>query len=106
MLCRSCSHNSRRIMVVNGIDRCPNCALMTDTGGASVDGSITRNSHRVRIQQREMAEDMQPAYVYDKTTRKVVPNKQFIQSFPNEVNKTFTNDELKSVGITKLKGRV
>jgi hypothetical protein len=79
---------------------------MSVTGGAKVDGSITRNSFRVREQQKQMQEDMQPAYVYDKTTRKVVPNKQFIQSFPNEVDKTFTTNELKSVGVTKLKGKV
>ncbi len=104
--CRNCEAKASRIKVINGIDQCGNCSSMTETGGSKIDGSITRNSARIRVQQKQFEGDMQPPYVYDKAKRRGVPNKNFIKNFPDQAQKTFTTDEFKSVGVTKLKGKV
>lgn len=104
MICQTCSFNSSRIKVIDGVDVCINCGLQ-ETGGVKVDGSITRNSFRVREQQKQFEGDMTPPYMYDKTKRKPVPNEKFIKLFPGQAEKTFTSQELKSVGVTKLKGK-
>lgn len=103
MICRNCNNSTNRLRVVNGVDQCSNCSAMNETGGSKVDGSITRNSFRVREQQKQMQGDMTPPYSYDKNKRKVVPNKDFIKLFPDQAQKTFSNEEFKSVGVTKLK---
>ncbi len=104
MKCRTCNFNSGRIKVIDGIDVCTNCGLV-ETGGSKVDGSITRNSLRIREQQKQYESDLTPPYTYSKAQRKAVPNDKFIQLFPEQASKTFTSSELKSVGITKLKGK-
>lgn len=105
MTCRNCNKQARRIKVIDGIDHCAECSYMQETGGSKVDGSITRNSFRVREQQKQYAGDIQPPYIYDKATRKPKPNPDFIRLYTDRVDKTYTADELKSVGITKLKGK-
>lgn len=104
MLCRTCKTNSSRIVVISGIDTCTNCGLI-ETAGSKVDGSVTRNSFRVREQQQQYKADLTPAWSYDKHSKKVKPNTEFIKQFPDQAEKTFTNKELKDVGITKLKGK-
>lgn len=79
---------------------------MTETGGSHIDGSITRNSFRVRDQQRQYQSDLTQPWVYNKASRKGVVNPDFVKLFPEQASKTFTNTELKSAGITKLKGKV
>lgn|SRR3990167_8494346 len=105
MRCRTCGNNSHRILVIDGTDVCSNCGLQ-ETGGAKVDGSITRNSSRIREQQQAYKSDLTPPHVYDKASRKLKVNTDFVKLFPEQATKTFTNAELKDVGITKLKGKV
>ena len=105
MKCLSCGNNSHRILVINGTDVCSNCGLQ-ETGGAKIDGSITRNSSRIREQQQAYKSDLTPAWTYDKNKRRTVPSTDFVKLFPEQATKTFTNAELKDVGITKLKGKV
>lgn len=105
MRCRTCDYQSTRIKVINGKDYCGNCTTMTETGGSKIDGSITRNSARIRQQQKQYEADLQPPYEWSKSQRKAIPSKQFIQNFPDQVSKTFTTKELESVGVTKLKGK-
>lgn len=78
---------------------------MNETGGSKVDGSITRNSSRIREQQKQFQSDLIPPYTWDKASKKAKPNSEFIKLFPNQAEKTFTSSELKSVGVTKLKGK-
>lgn len=104
MMCRTCSTNSSRIKVIHGTDVCTNCGLV-ETGGSKIDGSVTRNSFRVREQQQQHKADMTPIWTYDKHSKKVKANTEFIKQFPEQAQKTFTSSELKDVGITKLKGK-
>lgn len=104
MICRTCNTNSHRILVINGIDTCTNCGLV-ETAGSKVDGSITRNSSRIREQQQAYKSDLTPPWEYSKSQRKAIPSKEFIKLFPEQASKTFTTSELKSVGITKLEGK-
>lgn len=105
MICRNCSNlHANRIKVVNGMDICPACGLV-ETGGSKIDGSVTRNSFRIREQQKQYASDLEPPYTWDKAKHKAVPNSNFIRNFPQQAEKTFTQAELKSVGVTKLEGK-
>ncbi len=79
---------------------------MTETGGAKIDGSITRNSSRIREQQQAYKSDLTPPHIWDKASKRLKVNKEFVKLFPEQATKTFTNAELKDVGITKLKGKV
>lgn len=104
VLCRTCGGSASRIKVIDGVDICTNCGLV-ETGGSKIDGSITRNSFRIREQQKQYASDLEPPYTWDKAKHKAVPNSNFIRNFPKQAEKTFTLVELKSVGVTKLKGK-
>lgn len=103
MICRTCKANSGRIKVVDGKDYCGNCSVISETGGSKIDGSITRNSFRVRQQQQEYKADLTPPHVYDKASKKLKVNKDFVKLFPEQSTKTFSSEEFKSAGITKLK---
>lgn len=106
MICRNCKTNSNRIKVIDGKDYCSNCAELTATGGSHIDGSITRNSFRIREQQKQYQADLTPAWVYDKHSKKVKANKDFVQMFPEQASKTYTDKELKDVGVTKIKSTI
>lgn len=105
MLCQTCMNDSSRIRVVDGKETCTNCGLV-ETGGSKIDGSITRNSFRIRQQQKQHQADLTPPWVYNKSKRRGTANPEFIKMFPNQAEKTFTQKELREVGITKLKGKV
>lgn len=105
MKCRNCNRSGSRIVVVDGEDNCTRCSGIGETGGTKVDGLITRGATRIREQQRAYEKDFTPPHVYDKAKKKVVPNTAFIQAFPTQASKTFTSDEMKSVGVTKLTGK-
>ncbi len=105
MICHNCQSATNRVRVVNGKDHCTNCSSLSVTGGSRIDGSITRNSFRVREQQKQMQGDMTPPYTYDKHKHKVVPSRDFIKLFPEQAEKTFSNEEFKSVGVTKLEAK-
>lgn len=106
MTCNTCHFTSAsRIKVINGIDYCNNCTSMTVTGGSKVDGAITRNSQRIREQQKQFAADFIPPYTYDKAKHKGVVNKEFVNAYPEQAAKTFTSQELQSVGVIKIKGK-
>ena len=104
MICRTCHANSGRIKVIDGKDYCSSCSLISETGGSKIDGSITRNSFRVRQQQQEYKADLTPPHIYDKASKKLKVNSDFVKLFPEQSTKTFTNDEFKQIGINKLKG--
>lgn len=106
MICRNCNTKTNRIKVIDGKDYCGNCANLTETGGSKVDGSITRNSFRIREQQQQYKSDLTPPHVWNKNSRKLDVNEDFVKLFPEQAQKTFTDKELKSVGITKLKGKI
>lgn len=101
MICRSCNLSSNRIKVIAGADVCTHCGLV-ETGGSKVDNLITRNSFRVREQQKQMAGDMVTPWTYDKQRKKVVVNQEFIRNFPDQAKKTFSDSELKASNNAKL----
>jgi hypothetical protein len=104
MICQTCYTPAGRIKVIDGKDHCRNCSSISETGGSKIDGSITRNSFRVRQQQQEYKADLTPPHVYDKASKKLKVNKDFVKLFPEQSTKTFSNEEFKQVGINKLKG--
>lgn len=99
MTCNSCQAKTTRILTTkDGRDRCPNCYPMAITG-KSQDRLITRSSQRVRDQQIQFEGDMIPPHTYDKTERKLKPNQDFLDRFPEQAHNYFTPTELKKAGV-------
>lgn len=103
MKCPTCQTESAHIRIDNTGIHCHKCGGFSETGGASTDKILTRNAPRITEQQEQFEQDMITPYVVDKSTNKVAVNEDFIALYPDSAAKTYTQEELKSVGQEGLK---
>lgn len=96
MICSSCGAEARRIKVICGQERCPGCSDILEGGGAKIDGLITRNSLRVRTDAVKYEGDFLPPHTYNKDTKKVEPNPEFIKLHHKNAGNFFEKDDLKA----------
>jgi hypothetical protein len=109
MICQGCHRNSNHIKsyFVDGIllELCSSCGHFSEAGGTKTDGLLTRNSFRVRKQSLEYEGDMLLPHKYDKISRKVVPNDDFLKKYPDKAGEYFKQRELDKAGYSKLKAK-
>lgn len=102
MTCATCNTTTSYIRCFNGKEVCNNCGGFSEASGHKVDGALTRNSHRVRRQQAKYEGDFVQPHAYNKTTRKVDVNPDFVSLYPDKVHNYFQESEVKKAGYTKL----
>lgn len=100
MICNTCKQDAIRILVIGGNDYCPSCAKVSTTSRTRVDGITTRT--RVRHESTMHEGDMIVPHAYNKTTRRLEPNAEFIKRYPDQAKDYFTKDEMIASGHTKL----
>lgn len=66
------------------------------------DGFLTRNSPRIRIQQEKHAADFVQPHVYDRLTRRLKPNEDFIKLYPTQAKQYYSGEELRKAGLGKV----
>lgn len=99
MKCLGCGSDAHRITSFNGNEVCENCAGYSISGGTKVDGSLMRVRKR---QESVMHEgDFLPPFKFDKTTKKSIPNPDFVRAYPAETRNYYDRDELKKHGLEK-----
>lgn len=103
MVCLNCGNETNRIMQAeDGSEICPNCSGLTQSGGAKIDGIITRNSWRIRRNQSRFEGDQVQPHIWDKTKRRLVVNPDFVKLYPKQVKNFFNDDEMTKDGYSKL----
>lgn len=76
---------------------CHNCAGMTIGGDTTK--IITRTAERVRKQQEIHKGDFVPPHVYDKSSKKMIPNTDFMRLYPNQAPQYYNSDEKRKLKI-------
>lgn len=84
------------------IERCSDCLGVSEAGGAKIDGILTRNSFRVRTESVKYEGDTLPPHVYNKMTRKLEPNPEFIKQFGAHSDQFIEEGEAVKAGMPKL----
>ncbi len=102
MICPNCNQPTNRMIYRAGGKACAVCWGLSEAGGVKLDGSLTRNSYRIREQQRRFEADIITPHIYDKTTKKMVPNPDFINIHTEKVGNFFKQGELEQAGYTKI----
>lgn len=101
MICPNCQQPTNRMVIRAGFKGCAECWGMGATGGTKTDGILTRNSDRIRQQQLQYEGDTIPPHSFDKGSRKVVPNPDFVDRYPEQVSNYFTEGEIRKAGYSK-----
>src|SRR5881394_2668744 len=102
MICTQCNRPTNRLIYIYGIMACAVCRGLSEAGGPKTDGSLTRNSFRVREQQRRFEGDFITPHIYDRTTKQMVPNPDFIKLHTDKIGTFFKQKELESAGYSKI----
>lgn len=102
MICTNCGNDSYHIKVTVHGESCEKCGGFSATSGARVDGSMARNSFRVREQQQHYEGDMLQPHRYNHHTRRAEPNQDFIDRYPDKAKNFYTPAELRNAGMKKL----
>lgn len=103
MICQNCHCQSSNIKYIPGVgERCHNCGGFSEAGGTRSTGLTTRQSFRIRSEQAQFQGDMTPPHVYDKHSKKLVPNPDFVSQFPDRVGDFHSNEELTKAHMPKL----
>lgn len=102
MQCPICSKSTSRLIYRATGTACAVCRGVSEAGGPRIDGSLTRNSFRIREQQRRFEGDIITPHVYDKMTKQMVPNADFIKLHPDKLDNFFKQTELEQAGYTKI----
>lgn len=103
MICANCKNESTHIKYYPGIgERCPNCANISEN--RNTEDLITRN--RVRMDSLKYEGDTLPPTKYDKSSKKFVPNEEFIKLNGVRAKNFLKKDELQKSGYNKLVGKI
>lgn len=81
---------------------CASCWGLSEAGGFKTDGVTTRNSFRIREQQRRYEADIITPHIYDKTTKRMIPNPDFVNIHTDKLGNFFKQTELEQAGYTKI----
>lgn len=104
MKCRNCGKNAfhTKTWYEDGLLRevCNNCRNIGS--GPKIDGILTRNSFRMRRQQEKNEADFVMPHRYNKVSRKLDINPDFVKLYPDKVKEFFTSDQIKREGMSKL----
>lgn len=101
MICPRCQQPTHRLISDKRGMACADCRGLSETGGAKLDGILTRNSDRVRTQQQQHEGDMILPHRFDKHLNKIVPNEDFVDKYPDQLPTYFTEQELNTAGYSK-----
>lgn len=101
MICPNCNKSTARLIIDGHGKACAECRGMSESGGARLDGILTRNSDRIRAQQHSHEGDLIIPHLHDPLTGKDIPNPDFVDKYPEQLTTYFTEDELKAHGYTK-----
>lgn len=102
MTCPNCNKPTSRMIYRAGSKACASCWGLSEAAGVKLDGVLTRNSMRIREQQRRFEADIITPHVYDKTTKKMVPNPDFVNIHTDKLGNFFKEKELVEAGYTKI----
>ncbi len=102
MICPNCKQPTSRLRVYRDFSACAACLGLSESGGVKIDGSLTRQSTRIRDQQRTHEGDIIPPHVFDYNKRGLVPNPDFIKRYPEKLTSSYTVAELKAAGHSRI----
>ena len=95
MICATCGKKTRHIKVIRGQECCQNCSSIKEAGGPRIDGLITRNSLRIRTDSVKYEGDFIHPHRYNRDTKKVEPNPEFIKLHSENAGNFFEKEDLK-----------
>lgn len=102
MICPNCNKPTNRIILDSHGKACANCRGLSEVAGNKLDGLVTRNSQRVRDQQRRHEGDIISPHTFDKLTGKITPNPDFVKMHPEKLGNFYTQKELEKAGYSKI----
>lgn len=102
MICQRCNSSTSRLIYRGSTMACASCWGLSEAGGPKIDGTLTRNSFRIREQQRQYEADIITPHIYDSVSKKVVPNPDFIKQHTDKVANFFDQKELEGAGYQKI----
>lgn len=102
MKCCNCGHKTNRIFLDSYGERCPFCSSMSEGGGPKIDGILTRNSPRIRAQQSKYEGDFVQPHTYDRVSKRVDINPDFIKLYPKNARDFYSDKEINRAKLNKL----
>ena len=107
MICGSCNAETNHIKVYfiagKAVEICPTCAGFSEAGGTRLDGVLTRNRFSVRRDSVNHQGDFIVPHKYDRASRTLKPNQDFLNRHPDKAGEYFSREELDKMGYKKLK---
>lgn len=102
MICGGCGAEVSHIVVNKGKERCHKCSRMSEN--RFTEDIMTRN--RVRMESLKFEKDLLTPQVYDKATKKIVPNEEFLKANGARSKNFFKKEDLDRLGYNKLSQKI
>lgn len=107
MICPNCQQPTGRIKAFLNeegemVEFCSACLGISEVGGTRVDGLLTRNSLRIRSMATKFEGDTIPPHTFNKSSRKMEPNPEFIKQFGKTAEQFYSESEVTKAGMPKL----
>src|SRR3990167_3166081 len=97
--CPSCS-NFARIHPQYGVIACEECASKPSRKGTPI--NLTEGSERIKNQREQFHDDYLQPHVYNKSSRRLQINEEFLNKYPDKAHLYYTPEEMKGAGFPKL----
>lgn len=105
MTCATCKTTSSRIYYRAGQEVCHHCGGFSEGGGTNTSNLLTRNSLRIRTQAVKNEGDFITPHIFNKATRKMEINQDFIKHYPAQTKEYYRPHEYAKAGMPKLAER-
>lgn len=106
MVCSTCLKQAKHIKILpDGTELCNFCGEFSEASGPNTTNILTRNAFRVRNQSIKYEGDMILPHTFNKATKRLDVNPEFVKQFPDKVKDYFSEKEIKDAGLPKLATR-
>ena len=100
--CPKCQKNLAEIHKVFGVVWCRDCRANAETYIKGKPLNLKEGSERIKKQREQHHDDLIQPHTYNKTSKKLIINPEFVDKYPDKVHNFFSPEEIKRAGYSKL----
>jgi len=100
--CPKCNKRSALFHGTFGVVFCKQCQDNAKIYHKGKPLNLTEGSERIRKQREEYHDDFLQPHAYNKSSRKLEINREFVNKYPDKAHLYYSPDEMKQAGLPKL----
>ena len=100
--CPRCGIKPAEVHPQYGVIWCRDCRAKVETYSKGKPRNLTEGSERIKKQREKHHDDLIQPHTYNKTSKKLEINPEFVDKYPDKVHNFFSPEEIKRAGYSRL----